>query len=419
MHSDVVSAPMTYRCGEDAVSALLQFSQSKGYDRFMLVCDQNTYRVLGEAVEVALHAQGWQVIAVVLEGEEVIANEEALIQVLMRYDAQPRLFVAVGAGTITDITRFCSHRTGNPFVSLPTAPSVDGFASSIAPVVIRGFKDTAYCMPPLAVFADLDTLCHAPKAMIAAGFGDMLGKYTALADWRLAHLLWDEPYRAEIAARMEQALSLCVENVAAIAQATPQGITRLMDGLVESGICMILNGNSRPASGAEHHLSHYWEMKLLRQGRRAILHGAKVGIGTVLIARQYEQVRQLAQVDVDRLLAAASWVNPDVERQTIRAVYGPIAPQVEHEQRRFLSMSPDDFAQLKQSISRHWSDILQIAATVPPPSQITAWLEQVSAPSRVEQVGLDADDEAQALQYAHYLRSQFTVTKLGRVLGLC
>jgi len=33
-------------------------------------------------------------------------------------------------------------------------------------------------------------------------------------------------------------------------------------------------------------------------------------------------------------------------------------------------------------------------------------------------LGMQIEEEAEALQYGHYLRSQFTVTKLGRVLGL-
>ena len=98
----------------------------------------------------------------------------------------------MGSGTLCDLTRFASHRIGRPFVSLPTAPSVDAYTSMNAPLVIRGLKVTVDAQPPLAVFADLDVLCAAPPAMIAAGVGDVLGKYTALADWRLAALLWDE-----------------------------------------------------------------------------------------------------------------------------------------------------------------------------------------------------------------------------------
>jgi glycerol-1-phosphate dehydrogenase [NAD(P)+] len=369
-------------------------------------------------VQKTLLEQGWEVSCAILEGKEVIADEEYLIQVLFRADAQPRLYVAVGSGTITDITRFCSHRTGNPFVSLPTAPSVDGFASVIAPVVIRRYKDTAYAHAPAAIFADIDTLCAAPPAMIAAGFGDMLGKYTALADWQIAHLLVGEVYRPEIAERMRNALNTCVENIQGVRRGTPQGITRLLDGLVESGICMQLNGNSRPASGAEHHLAHYWEMTLLGQGRPAILHGAKVGIGTVLIARRYEQLNAITQTEVDQRLQQAEMPGWDQDEAEIRGGYGAIAERITDEQRRYRDVALADFSTLKSRISQHWDEIRQIAGSVPPAQRIVELLEQVGAPRTVEEVGLHVEDETEALRYAHYMRSQFTITRLGNLLRL-
>jgi glycerol-1-phosphate dehydrogenase [NAD(P)+] len=351
-----------------------------------------------------------------LDGKEVIADEEYLTQVFFRCDARPRLYLAVGSGTITDIARFCSHRTGNPFAVLPTAPSVDGFASLIAPVVIRRFKDTAYCQPPVGIFADLQILCQAPQAMIAAGFGDMLGKYTALADWKLASLVWDEPYRVEIAQRMRRALDTCVSNAEKIGRVQPEGIAALMDGLVESGLCMLLNGNSRPASGAEHHLSHYWEMKLLRQQRPVILHGAKVGIATRYIASQYESIRGLTQTDISRLLKPLRIPDWEAEREEIVAVFGDIASQVEAEQRRYWRMDSSEFEQLKEKIYRHWDDILLLASEVPAPARIIELLNQAAAPADPGALGLTREDESEARYYAHYLRSGFTITRLGRML---
>jgi glycerol-1-phosphate dehydrogenase [NAD(P)+] len=295
---------------------------------------------------------------------------------------------------------------------------VDGFASLIAPVVIRQFKDTAYCQPPLAIFADIQVLCQAPPRMIAAGFGDMLGKYPALADWKLASLLWDEPYRPQIALRMRSALDTCVQNVDKIRQAQPAGIAALMDGLVESGLCMLLNGNSRPASGAEHHLSHYWELKLLRQGRPAILHGAKVGVATRYVARQYEHVRNLTQADLNGYLASLNPPDWDGERAEVLAVYGDIAPQVEIEQRRYWNLKPLEFVQLKDKVARHWGDIQLLAAEVPSSGSILELLDRAAAPADVEALGLSGEDESEALNYAHYLRSGFTVAKLGRLFRL-
>jgi glycerol-1-phosphate dehydrogenase [NAD(P)+] len=407
-----------YICDDQAVEQFVQYCREAGYRRFNLVCDTNTHPILGQRVASALNEQGWPVRTILLKGSDVIAGGSYLVQVFNEADPSASVYLAVGSGTINDITRYCSFNRNTPFISLPTAPSVDGFASVVAPIVVNGFKDTYSTQPPLAIFADLNTLCSAPKSMIAAGFGDILGKYTALADWKLGRLLWDEPFSPEIASRMAKALDSCVRNAEGINQASAQGVTELMFGLVESGICMLLNGNSRPASGAEHHLAHYWEMKLLRQGRTAILHGAMVGVGTVLIARRWEQIRDLPEADFKQLLLQAALPDTQGERNLIQSIYGPISEQVCQEQTRFLSITPADFNALRQKIRQGWFEIQQIAVSVPSAGKITRLLKQVSAPADVTMLGLDRLDETEALHYAHYLRSQLTVSKLGRMLGL-
>ncbi len=121
----------------------------------------------------------------------MIPNEDFIFQVLMQADQVERTYLAVGSGTLTDITRFASHRNRRPFISLPTAPSVDGFTSPSASLVVRNIKKTVIAQTPIAVVSNLPTLVKAPQPMIAAGFGDILGKVIALADWQLGHLVWD------------------------------------------------------------------------------------------------------------------------------------------------------------------------------------------------------------------------------------
>ncbi len=123
-----------------------------------------------------------------LQGD-VIADEEALIEAMLGIPQNADSIIAVGAGTIHDIARFASYKMAKPFISIPTAPSVDGFNSMGAPVVIKGVKTTYQMHSPIAVFADINVLQKAPKEMIAAGFGDMIGKYTSLADWKFSHLI--------------------------------------------------------------------------------------------------------------------------------------------------------------------------------------------------------------------------------------
>jgi len=181
---------------------------------------------------------------------------------------------------------------------------------------------------------------------------------------------------------------------------------------------MLLNGNTRPASGAEHHLSHYWEMKLLRQGRPAVLHGAKVGIGTILIAERYDRIRELSLDQVEMRLSQATLPDWEEERREIEFAYGPVSERIEKEQRSYLEKLASDFPLFQERVIGSWSEILEAAALVPTARQVRELLDQVSAPTDVTMLGMDPGEEAEALRYAHYMRRQYTIPKLGRLLNL-
>jgi glycerol-1-phosphate dehydrogenase [NAD(P)+] len=403
---------------EQATAQLVQFCRAQGHTQLFLVADANTYTAKGEDVATALQATGFDLKQIVLTSKEVIVDGEHVFAIMRALDLTPRTFIAVGSGTITDLTRFVSHRTRGQFISVPTAPSVDGFTSTGAPMIIEGVKKTVYCHAPIAIFADTQVLCAAPQAMIAAGFGDMLGKYTSIADWRLGQLLWDEPYDEAIAQRTLDAVQQCVDNVEGIGAAQPQAIRALFDALVESGYCMLDFGQSRPASGAEHHTSHFWEMKLLAEGRPAILHGAKVGVATVLVAGLYDRVRSLSRDQAADLLEASSLPDRAAELQRIAAAYGSEADEVSRDQARFLDLTAQDYDSLKRRILDNWDAIQAVAAQVPPAEAVARLLETAGGPSRIDQIGLSAEERDMALADAHYLRDRFTVRKLARVLGI-
>ena len=402
----------------DIVPVLIRYCEENAFDQFTLVADQNTYPILGQAVENALKGRGWDVNTVVLSGSEILPNEHYLIQVLIAADTADRVYLAVGSGTITDITRFVSHRTKAPFISIPTAPSVDGYASIGAPLVVAGLKQTVLSQAPIAVFSHLPTLCDAPPAMIASGFGDILGKYTSLADWRLGHLLWAEPYSAPVAEQMRRALQNCAEHADDIASASEEGITLLMNGLIEAGRCMVAFGSSRPASGMEHHLSHHLEMKLIWEEKPAVLHGAKVGVTSLIVAGYYEKVRGLSRSQVVERLETTPRPSREAEIKQIRAVYPPIADRLIAAQAPFLTMSDQEYEALQQKIIDQWSQIQDIAATIPSPQALTTLLQKVGAATDMPTLGISNEELDLAIKNAHYLRDRFTVAKLSRMLGL-
>jgi glycerol-1-phosphate dehydrogenase [NAD(P)+] len=404
--------------GEQAVAHLVQYCETYNLNSFLLVADQNTYPVLGQAVESAVKNRGWDIKSVVFDSPEVVPDDAFIVQVLKEADQVERTYLAVGSGTITDITRFVSHRTRRPFISLPTAPSVDGFTSPSASLVLGRIKQTVMAQPPLGVFADLATLAAAPQKMIAAGFGDILGKAIALADWQVSNLMWDGMYSVEIAARVRKTLNACVEAVDEIGRASTEGVRKLMFGLIDSGMCMLDYGNSRPAAGAEHYMSHFLEMKLIREGRPAVLHGAKVGLCSLYAAELYARLRALDRDTAAKRLHDTRQPDRLADIQRIHAVYGPIADKVVIEQASYLNMSADAYAELQQRILDHWHDLQSAAAEVPSPQELSHLLRQAGGAATPAELGLSDEEVEQAVLNAHLFRNRFTICKLGRMLRL-
>jgi len=403
---------------DNALEQLPAYCRQHGHTQLLLVADHHTDAALGHKVEATLRAAALDVRKVILHGTEIVADAERAFQVMLALDATPRALIAVGAGTITDITRFVSHRARLPFLSTPSAPSVDGFASVGAPMLIDGVKISLPTHAPAAIFADLATISAAPRAMIAAGFADILGKFTSVADFRLGHLLRGERYDEHIARRTYNVARICQANAEAIGHATPQSIALLMDALVESGLCILDFGDSASASGAEHHLSHFWEMLLLREGRPALLHGAKVGVATVLIAALYEQVRTLTRAEVADRLEASTLPDRTAEMAALRTAFGAEADAVARTHGAFLDMAPETYDAIKRRILDHWDDIQAVAGQVPPPAEIARLLEIAGGPATAAALGLSPAEVTLALDNGHYLRNRFTVRKLARMLGL-
>lgn len=290
-----------------ALTEAARYIAAKGWRRPLLVVDTQTDAAAGGQLADALAASGVETkVTRVLPNAigDVVADEASVVQVLLDVQAyETDVLVAVGAGTLHDIVRYASFTVARPFVSVPTAPSVDGFTSKGAPLIIRQEKKTVPCQGPVALFADTDVLKQAPRPLIAAGFGDMLGKATSLFDWQIGRQFAGEPYDEEVADMTRQALDRCIRQVEAIGAGTGAGITALMQSLLESGLAMLILGQSHPASGAEHHISHYWEMTFARIGRNQLLHGAKVGVACGLVADLYHDLGRV-RADIATLLRA-------------------------------------------------------------------------------------------------------------------
>ena len=90
-----------------------------------------------------------------------------------------------------------------------------------------------------------------------------------------------------------------------------EGASGLLEGLIESGIAITLAGNTRPASGCEHHASHFWDL-LAAHGRRAhASHGLQTGYATGFAMRLQEFAFGGGLGAVRRPVAPADPLSPD------------------------------------------------------------------------------------------------------------
>ena len=353
------------------------FVKNKAFKHAFLIADENTFKAAGKQLLDHLSKENIDYSVCLIQPDannDVVADEKSLVQALLELPREADVIIALGAGTVHDIARFTSAKTRVPFISVPTAPSVDGFTSLGAPLIIRGVKTTFQMTAPMALFADLAVLKASPQKMIAAGFGDMLAKYTSLVDWKFGHFVKGEPYCPLTAKITREALESCIDNVEKISKGEEEGIQILIEALIKSGLAMLLFGQSHPASGGEHHLSHYWEMDFLQQNRPAVLHGAKVGVSTSLLADIYKKDFVEFITDPERLASLR-----------------------DH--------------QLKKNITENLQEITSLYKEIPSSSQLVGLLAKLGGATLPEQLGIDADLVKRSLSEAHKLRNRFTALK--------
>ena len=367
-------------CSADA----LHYLSDKFRDNYAVVCSDKT-RFLAEK---AFPCKPKIVFPGGSHATEV--NADILMKELVKNNYSA--LVACDSGSVHDITRYVCHAVKKTFVSFPTAPSVDGFVSGIAAMTIRGRKISYPSTPPVALFADADIYGTAPPELTASGIGDIVGKYVSLFDWRFTSLITDETVEEDIYSLEQDAL----EKVMNSNSSETNFIELVMDCLVKSGVAIQLKGSSRPASGAEHHLSHLWEMNCINKETNA-LHGEKVGVSALLVLKKYKSCRKPV------------FIPKSLDPNFLRPVYGSLTEGIIEEN------TPDPLSEISQEKLNAASDkIRQLIDELPQPEKIKNFLLSVRAKTTLGELGLpDTSDFAEmSLKYAPYVRRRLTMLKI-------
>lgn len=322
------------------------------------------------------------------------------------------LLIACGSGSVHDTVRYFAHESGLSFYSYPTAASVDGFVSGVAAMTWHGQKLTFPAVPPCAVYADDDVYAEAPARLTASGAADILGKFTALFDWRAAHILCGEHLCERIYTLEMDALKETAYAVLHRSEYSAAAYTKLiMNALILSGLAMQLQGNSRPASGSEHHLSHFWEMHLINP-EIGSLHGEQVGVGLLCVLDVYKSFAARETLLSDRFLRPDCGRVFDVERLT--PVFGALTEGILHENMPNGPAS-SSLSQIHVPDRKMAEEELRRAlAELPSREEAEGMLRAFGAPAAPYELGLSADTDfvRRSCAFAPYVRNRLSLLKV-------
>ena len=388
-----------------------------------IVCDAITRAIAADALDALLQQAGFETVLFELApspGEELPNCDDATIDrvAALLATADFGFAIAVGAGTLNDLVKMAAHRRSIPYACVATAPSMNGFTSSIAAILSDGVKTTQPCTPPIAVFADPVILAAAPYRMIASGIGDLYSKPVSNADWRLAHRLLDQPH-SSIVMEIVEAGSALLDGVAERLPARDlDAVAKLAGALMLSGLAMQAAGNSGPASGGEHLISHYIDMTSVAFGESHDFHGCQVAVGTIVTSRLYEYLaaQDPAGFDIEaRVAALPSW---EEKSAAIDRDFGPLAPAV-REHARKIHPTPEALRARLTRLRDNWDSIIaDVSTTLRPSSELEAELISAQCPTRFPEIGVARERARRAVVLSRDIRARFTILHLAADLGL-
>lgn len=342
---------------------------------------------------------------VILCPDDLHANEHGVELLQKELPSEAKVLIAIGSGTIHDITRYCAYEAGIDFVSCPTAASVDGFCSSVAAMTWKGSKKTLTAVAPRFVLADTDIVKKAPLYLAKSGFGDMVGKYVALTDWKIGHVLTGEFYCEKIAEMTKDATKEVLESAEGIISGDDAAYENLMYGLLLSGLAMQMMGNSRPASGAEHHISHIIEMS--PEGldvHSDALHGEKVGVGTLLAVGEYHRIAEMNEI---------KWQDyKEYDREYVYEIFGERLTEeimVENQKDSASGITAD-------MIQKALPQIMKAIQEMPTLNELKEIYDKLQIKAGLEDIDVPQERVSKLLDYSPCVRNRLTLMRLRKCI---
>lgn len=385
-----------------AIRRLPEILQQKygQYKKIAMVCDDNTYEAAGKTVEELVPS----ITTIKLDPHGLHADEHGVgaMDKAMEDHKDVDFLIACGSGTVHDITRYYAYNNHLQFLSIPTAASVDGFVSTVAAMTWHGFKKSFTAVSPCFVLADSEIFSKAPSRLTASGVGDLIGKFTSICDWKISHAITGEYISMPVVEWEQDILKALIDNLDGIGSGDFEAYENLMYGLLLSGLAMQMIGNSRPASGAEHHCSHLWEMATINEPID-FYHGEKVGVGLCMVSAVYkkalEKIKSGNYTVKDHMDVETDFIKKYFKESLVDSILKENTPNI-------MADINGDILKSKEE------EIIAILEELPSSEQIISWMNKVHAFTTITDLTLPESLRPLTLKLSPYVRQRLTFMRL-------
>ncbi len=381
--------------------------------RGLVVGDDNTFAVAGDAVNRILNLANRPferlTLPVAKNCTKVKADYKSLQMIAKVLKNDFQWAIAVGSGTINDLVKIAAYQANIPYIVVATASSMDGYLSANAAYLKNGVKlqVTDLC-PPVGVIADSQFLKTAPAELVRSGLGDCLGKVVSLLEWQLNNTVSNEIYCDKISRLVKTELKKLLEVAQNNTLDSEEFSAALIKMLLVSGLAMQLNGNSAPASGGEHWISHAIVMyHFAKYGDVKTLHGLEVAVGSALLMQEYRKffrgrkVKKLREINVeDYRNCGRDWAGLKIDTA------GIVQQKIEHLTRHHQNFS----ALAAPEFRRSAAGLLELM------DPIKKLYRKFELPAEFKDLGITDEDAAFILQNAKVIRSRFSIIDVNTIL---
>jgi glycerol-1-phosphate dehydrogenase [NAD(P)+] len=265
--------PTIVRVKPDALDRMGIYAERHALQRISLLVSKDLDSRLVDRLAASLEPRHIQVLQSI---EVESASFETATELFHQLPGQADAIIGLGGGKALDVAKYVAHLSRLPYLAVPTSLSNDGICSPQSSLTIKGRRRSLPSAMPMGVIIDTSVCLGAPEFLWLSGVGDLVSKFTAVLDWKLAFHAVGTPvddFAALLSdASVYQFLSRPARDL--------EGMKLLGTSLLLNGISMAICGSSRPASGSEHLISH----ALDGISARPRLHGLQVGVATYLMS---------------------------------------------------------------------------------------------------------------------------------------